>query len=167
MALISYLEHLLIQLCDGMAGHHIGAALLVGLPCNGGLRLDLLRHCVVTNRGSNGQVQLHIRPSAALCIGKGHIDQRLANLPIRRLRVATAIRVSIVVVVLCVLHVLVLITKPIRVIGAHYLQPVVQVSFRHIQPVINTSRAVGLGQRQGKEGVWFCTGERGLGKQAG
>lgn len=60
---------------------------------------------------------------------------------------------------------LALTTLPILATVAYNLDLVVQVSFRHIQLVTNTSRAVG--QRRGKQGIWFCAGEIGLGKQAG
>lgn len=152
-----------------MAGHQVGVALLVRLPGDGGLSLGLLWHSrFVTKRGANGQVQLQDGQSAALCIRKGHKDQGLTNLPIGRLWVATVPTisvVSIVVVVLCVLHMLALTTEPILAIGAHYLDTVV--SFRHIQPVISTSRAVGQRQRQRKQGVRVWAEEMGLGKQAG
>lgn len=153
---------------ERVAGHQVGVALPVWLPGDGGLCLGLLRHSrLVTKRGADGHVELQDGQSAALCIGKGQKDQGLTNLPIGRLWAASVPIISVVsiVVVLSVLHMLALTTLPILVIVAHYLDPVVQVSFRHIQPVTNTSRAVG--QRQGKQGVWFWAGETGLGKQAG
>lgn len=127
--------------------------------------MGLLWHSrLITKRGADGQVQLQDGQSAALCIRKGQKDQGLTNLPIGRLWVATVPIIS-VVVVLCVLHVLALTTMTILAIVAHYLDSVVQVGFRHIQVATRTSRDVG--QRQGKQGVWFWAGEKGLGKQAG
>lgn len=140
-----------------MAGHHVGVALLVRLPGDGGLSLGLLRHTrLVTKRGADRQVQLQDGHSAALCIRKGQKDQGLTSLPVGRLWVATVPIISVVasvVVVLCVLHILALTSLPILAIVAHYLDCVVQASVRHIQPVPKTSGAVG--QRQGKQGVWF------------
>lgn len=152
---------------ERIARHQVGVALLVRLPGDGGLSLGLLWHSrLVTKRGADRQVQLQDGQSAALCIRKGHKDQGLTNLPIGRLWIATVPIISVVVsivVVLCVLHMLALTTEPILAIGAHYLDIVV--SFRHIQPAINTSRA--MGQRQGKQGVCVWAGDTGLGKQAG
>lgn len=141
-----------------MAGHQVGVALLVRLPGDGGPSLGLLRHSrLVIKQRANRQVQFQDGQSAALCIRKGHKDQGLMDLPIGRLWVATvpiiSVVVSVVVVELCVLHILALAFMPILAIVAHYLDCVVQVCFRHIQPVINTSGVVG--QRQEKQGVWF------------
>lgn len=163
--LVSYLEHLLFQVCERRAGHQVGVALSEWLPGDGGLSLDLLGQiCLIIEPGADGQVQLQDGQSAALCIRKGQKHQGLTYLPIGRLWVATVpiiSVVSVVVVVLCVLHVLVLTTLPIRATVAHYLDCVV---LRHIQPVTRPSGAVG--QRQDKQ-VWFWAGETGLGKQAG
>lgn len=150
-----------------MAGHQVAIALPIRLPGDGSLSLGLLWHRLVTKCGTGGQVQLHNGLSATLCIGKGHKDQWLTKLPIGKLWIAI---VSIksggvpIVVILCVLHMLAMTPKPILATGAHYLDSVVQVSFRHIQPV-RTSRAVG--QRQGKQGFCLWAGEMVLGKQAG
>lgn len=156
MASISYLEHLLIYLCKRMAGHQVAITLPIRLPGDGGLSLGLLWHVRLINKcGTNGQVQLHNGFSATLCIRKGYKDQGLTKLPI----VPIICGSGPIVVILCIFH---MTTKPILNIGAHYLDSVVQISFRHIQPV-STSRAV----RQGKQGVWFWAGEMRLGKQAG
>lgn len=137
----------------------------VRLPGDGGLSLGLLWHsCVVTKRGTNRHVHFQDGQSAALCIRTGHKYQGLTDLPIGRLWVAPVYIISVksIVIVLCVLHMLVLITTTIRASVAHYVYCVV--IFRHIQ-VARTSREVG--QRKGKQGVWVWAGERGLGKQGG
>ena len=116
--------------------------------------MGLLWHpCVITKRGANGHVQLQYGQSAALCIREGHKDQGLTHLPIGVLWVATvSIKLVVsIVVVLCVLHMLVVIAKPILAIGTHYMDSIVQVSFWHIQLVI--TRVVG--QRQ-EVTCWFC-----------
>lgn len=75
MALVSYLEHLLIQVCERMAGHQVGVALPVRLPGDGGLSLGLLWHSgLVTKCGADGYIHLQDGQSAALCIRKGHKD---------------------------------------------------------------------------------------------
>lgn len=153
----SYLKHLLVYMCERLAGHQVGVALAQRLPRDGGLSLSLLRHlCLVTNCGPDGKFELQDRPPAPLCIGKGHKDQGLTKLPVGRQWVPIKPAVVSIVVVFCVLHMLALINKHILAIGAHYL--------RHIQPVINISRAGG--QRQGEQGVWVWAGETGLRKQA-
>lgn len=165
--LVSYLEHLLFQVCERRAGHQVGVALSEWLPGDGGLSLDLLGQvCLVIERGADRQVQLQDGQSAAFCIRKGQKHQGLTYLPIGVLWVATVPIISVgvsvvVVVVLCVLHMLALTTLPILATVAHYLDCVV---LRHIQPVTRPSGAVG--QRQNKQ-VWFWAGETGLGKQAG
>lgn len=139
-----------------MARHHIGIALLVRLPGDGGLSLGLLWHSrLITKHVADWHVQLQDGQSAALCIRTGQKDQGLTNLPIRKLWVASVPIISVIsiVVVLCVLHMLALTTLTILAIVASYLDCVVRVSFRHIQGATRTSRAAGY--RQGKQGVWF------------
>lgn len=138
-----------------MAGHHIGIALLVRLPGDGGLSLGLLWHSrLIAKGGADGHVQLQDGQSAALCIRKGQKDQWLTNLPIGRLWVASVPIISVVsiVVVFCILHTLALTTMTILAIVASYLDRVVEISFRHIQGATRTSRAAGW--RKGKQGVW-------------
>ena len=132
-----------------MAGHYVGVALLVRLPGKSGLSLGFLWNSgLVSKRGADGHVELQYGQSAALCIRKGHKDQGLTSLPIGGQWIATptiisVVSVVVVVVVLCVLHSLALTTIPILAIVAHYLDCVVKLRFRHIQPVIITSWAVG------------------------
>lgn len=71
----AYLEHLLICVCDWIAGDQVGIALALRLPGDGGLSLSLLRDsCLVIKRGADGHIQLHNGHPAALCIREGHKD---------------------------------------------------------------------------------------------
>lgn len=121
------------------------------------MSLGLQRNSCLVKNGSGGHPKLQDGESAAFCIGEGDKDQRLTDFVIRSQRFAS-------VVVLRVLHMLAMTAVHILV-RARYVDSVVQVRLRHVQPV--PSGAVGLGQRQGKQGVRLWAGETGLGKQAG
>lgn len=145
----SYLEHFLIQMCYRIAGDQVRIALTVRLPGNGGPRLSLLREtCLVGKYGAIGHIELHVGLAPAIGVGKGHEDQGLLNLPDRGLRGG-----PVIVVVLGVLHMLALTAEAVLAIVAHQLDSVVQVCFRHVQPISDISGAVGLWHRE--QGIWF------------
>lgn len=140
LGLSSYLEHLLISVCEGVTGQKVGVALPVRLPGDSGLSLGFLWHsCPVRKRGSNGESELHNRQSTALCIREGNKDQGLKDLLAGRLGVASIVK-------LCVLHMLAL-TPNYFLVGSRKLDSVVYVSFRHIQ-LVNSPGAIWWGRKQ-------------------
>lgn len=109
---LAHLEHLLIAVCDRMAGHNVGFALLEGLPADSGLSLSLLRRPGLifwkkeTVSGSVAQLNDLGHPRAVRP-RDGHVDKSLARSGDGGVRLVPAVRQSgVVVVVLCVLHAL-------------------------------------------------------------
>lgn len=115
MVLFSYLKHLLIYMCDRMAGHQVGIALTVWIPGDAGLSLGLLwLSCIIIDCGSKGYIN-HYGLSAALCIREGDKDQGLTTLLIG----ASAVPIISSAVSIVVVHSFyILTTKLILVIGA-------------------------------------------------
>lgn len=141
-ASVSHLEHVFVEVCHRVAGHQVGIALAVRLPRDGGLSLGLLWHCrVVERRDSDGHVHLEDGQPAALGVRLRQDDERLAELPVGRLRVADVSVVSIVVV-LCVLHMLALTPAAILTTVARQLDSVV-VHVSHVRHVKVATRAPG------------------------
>lgn len=108
---LAHLEHLLVALCDWMAGHKVGFALPERLPADGCLSLSLLRRPSLifwkSETVSVSVAQLHhLGHSRAVRPRGGHVDESLARPGDVGVRSVPAVRQSGLVVVFGVLHAL-------------------------------------------------------------
>lgn len=123
----------------------MGVALSPWLPGHAGGGLRLQRHPgVVGQCGADWHIQPDNRQPVAMGAGTRHEHQWLTQ---------PVVVVSIVViVVLGVFHVLAPAPQSVLTVGANHLDPVVQLSLRDVQPVVDVTGEVW--QRKGEQGLW-------------